>query len=319
MSSRIIFHRIVSIYLFLYTANTHLSSIEFSFPNASVEERYPETLKRLESKGKRHALKRTLRIRELADKLAFGTSIISLAQSKYGFSPLFPPHTVKKRIPTEYLDSFGFALIALAAQRALAARLEQDTDSLFAKRWTFWQSVAALCPFLSLCLSLFTSRTPTSFIRIYIHGWDHRSWSGSRPITKTPLLLTFATTREGLVRDLPSSYLVVWFFLSQPGRPGSRFSHGRRHSYGIKSDRGAPLFASRKDLASLGIPSPSPSPSASSPFFIDATPLLFLFALDSFWPTKLLRVTTDCHFVALKRFYFFFFFNELEEKTRSEI
>lgn len=170
MSSRIIFHRIVSIYLFLYTANTHLSSIEFSFPNASVEERYPETLKRLESKGKRHALKRTLRIRELADKLAFGTSIISLAQSKYGFSPLFPPHTVKKRIPIEYLDSFGFALIALAAQRALAARLEQDTDSLFAKRRTFWQSVAALCPFLSLCLSLFTSRTPTSFIRIYIHG-----------------------------------------------------------------------------------------------------------------------------------------------------
>lgn len=117
--------------------------IEFSFPNASVEERYPETLKRLESKGKRHALKRTLRIHELADKLAFGTSIISLAQSKYGFSPLFPPHTVKKRILTEYLDSFGFALIALAAQRALAARLEQDTDSLFAKRRTFWQSVAA--------------------------------------------------------------------------------------------------------------------------------------------------------------------------------
>lgn len=189
--------------------------IEFSFPNASVEERYPETLKRLESKGKRHALKRTLRIHELADKLAFGTSIISLAQSKYGFSPLFLPHTVKKRIPTEYLDSFGFALIALAAQRALAARLEQDTDSLFAKRRTFWQSVAAWRLF-SLSLSLFTSRTPTSFIRIYIHGWDHRSWSGSRPITKTPLLLTFATTREGLVRDLPSSY--DFSYLNRDGR-----------------------------------------------------------------------------------------------------
>lgn len=52
------------------------------------------------------------------------------------------------------MDSFRFTRIALAAQRALAARFEQDTNSLFAERRTLWRSVAAwrlvLFPFFFL-------------------------------------------------------------------------------------------------------------------------------------------------------------------------
>lgn len=91
--------------------------------------------------------------------------------------------------------------------------------------------------------SFFTNERPRAFIRIYIHGWDQRSWLGSRPITKASLSLSLSSLspwRPDFATPARFSliFLICLGWVSFLSRPTTFLRD---------QNRGAPLFASARE------------------------------------------------------------------------
>lgn len=116
-----------------------------------------------------------------------------VARSKYCFSLQFPHFSrLKKTLSQPSNRSFRFARIALAAQRALAARFEQDTSSGFPER-NPWQRDAS-------SLSFF-------FFFLYFTN-AHILYQNLHSRLRSPILVGFKADYEGSSSSPPLSPLL---------------------------------------------------------------------------------------------------------------
>lgn len=205
-----------------------------------------------------------------------------VARSKYCFSLQFPHFSRLKKthsLRIVPLDSHGSHWQRRGRWRRDSSRIRVQ-DSQNAIR-------GSVTPLLFFFLSLLYERPhPLSESTFTAEITDPGRVQG-RLRRLLLLTTTFAATRKGHKRRSSLVVVVVvgWFFLSQPERLGSRFSHGRRHSYGIKSVARLCLHRERTSPLSL----PLPSFSSSSPFLIpmwlyadpSSPPLPFFFSLST--------------------------------------